>query len=142
MTEVGDGLPYVDEHAVRIPARRERVWEALQSYVARSLGLRAGHPLATVLGTEPRAGFEVKESSPSENLTLVGRHRFARYLLRFDLADDGDGTLLRASTFAEFPGLHGRLYRTLVIGSRAHAVVVRRILRDVSRASLSALEPG
>lgn len=50
----------------------------------------------------------------------------------------GGGTLLRATTYAEFPGLRGRGYRALVIGSRLHVVATRGMLRSVARASQAA----
>jgi hypothetical protein len=129
-------LPYVDEHAVRIAASREQVWIALQHYAATSLRLSDRSPLARLLGTEPRAGFEVAESAPTESLTLVGSHRFSRYMLRFELSDAGEGaTQLRAQTYAVFPGFGGRVYRAMVIGSRAHVVATNRMLRSVRRRS-------
>lgn len=137
MTPADHGLPYVDEHAITIPAARERVWTALREYAVTSLRIAPGHPLARLLGTEPPRGFDVAESTPAERLTLVGRHRFSRYLLAFELTDAGDGaTLLRARTYAAFPGLGGRVYRGLVIGTRAHAVVTRHLLRAIRRSSL------
>ena len=41
--------------------------------------------------------------------------------------------MLRAHTFARFPGPHGRVYRLLVIDSRAHVLATRRILASVRR---------
>jgi hypothetical protein len=58
---------------------------------------------------------------------LAGRHRFAQYTLTFVLDPDR----LRARTQAAFPGVSGRLYRTAVIGSGAHRIVTRRMLRRV-----------
>ncbi len=132
-----DALPYVDEHAVDIPASRAVVWAALERHVASSLRRAEGFPLTRVLGTEPRAGFAVAERSPAERLTLTGRHRFSRYALAFVLADAGNGaTRVRARTYAAFPGVHGRVYRALVIGTRAHVVATNHILRSVRRLSL------
>lgn len=137
-------LPFVDVHSVLVPAPRAAVWEALQEYVARSLLLPARHPLALVLGTEPRTGFAVTGSLRRERLVLTGRHRFSRYRLTFELADAGaatDGpatTELRAVTHAAFPGLHGAAYRALVIRTGAHAVATTRILRAVRRRALTA----
>ncbi len=63
-------------------------------------------------------------------LNLRGRHRFSRYALVFHLDDLGDGrSRLRAETRAEFPGLKGTAYRTMVIGTRMHVLVTRRMLR-------------
>jgi hypothetical protein len=134
---MGTELPYIDEHSMRIPAGRATVWKALQDYAATSLRIPAGNPLARLLGTRPAAGFEVSETTPLESLALVGRHRFSRYLLRFELADaPGGATLLQAQSYANFPGLHGLVYRALVIGSRAHVVATHHILRGVRRRSL------
>jgi len=130
-------LPYVDEHTIRIAASRELVWTALQRYVATSLCTAEGNPLVRLLGTEPRAGFEVSESAPTESLSLVGRHRFARYMLAFELTDAPVGsTQLRAQTYAAFPGVRGCVYRVLVIGTRAHVVATNHVLRSIRRLSV------
>lgn len=68
------------------------------------------------------------ESEPGRRLVLRGRHRFAIYALTFVV----DGGSLRARTDAAFPGLLGRLYRAAVIGSGAHGLVTRRLLRKVA----------
>jgi hypothetical protein len=131
------GLPYVDEHAIRIAAPREVVWTALFRYAGTSLRITEGSPIARLLGTEPRAGFEVSESTPVERLTLVGRHRFSRYMLTFELTEAAVGsTQLRAQTYAEFPGVRGHVYRALVIGTRGHLVATNHMLRSVRRLSL------
>ncbi len=137
-------LPYVDEHVVEIPASRDVVWAALERHVAASLRRAEAVPLTRLLGTEPRAGFAVAERSPAERLTLAGRHRFSRYTLAFVLADAGPGaTQVRARTHAAFPGVHGRVYRALVIGTRAHVLATNHILRSVRRLSLDlAQEPA
>ncbi|MCM2575875.1 hypothetical protein [Streptomyces meridianus] len=142
-TETRDGLPFVDEHTVLVPAPRPRVWAALESPRVTSLRLTEGGLPARMLGTSPPAGFEVAQSSPPERLALAGRHRFSRYLLVFELADTGDGgTRLAARTFAAFPGARGRLYRVLVIGTRIHVLATRRILRSVRRLSVEPTAPG
>lgn len=129
-------LPYLDEHAIRIAAPREAVWAALQQYVTTSLGVAERHPLGRLLGTEPRSGFEVAESAPTERLRLAGRHRFARYVLAFELTDAGlDATQLRAQSYAAFPGLRGAIYRASVVGTRAHVVATNHILRSIRRLS-------
>lgn len=138
MTSAETDLPYVDEHAIRIAAPREEVWAALQRYVAGGLGISEGNPLAKVLGAEPQSGFEISESEAPERLTLTGRHRFSRYLLRFELTPASDGTThVRAQTYAAFPGIHGRVYRALVIDSRAHVVATNRILRSLRRRTVA-----
>lgn len=130
-------LPYVDEHAVAIPAARDVVWTALEDHARTSLRLPRGTPVAMILGTRPPEGFEVVGRQAGDRLTLAGRHRFSRYVLAFDLADAAGGaTRLRARTFAAFPGPHGRAYRALVVGTGGHAVATRHILRSVRRRSV------
>ncbi|MGZ4594205.1 MAG: hypothetical protein ACXV3C_10070 [Actinomycetes bacterium] len=140
MSPLNRELPFVDEHAITIAASREVVWAALQHYALTSLRIPEGNPIARILGTEPRAGFEVSDSAPLERLTLVGRHRFSRYMLTFELTDDTDGAdgqlRLRALTHAAFPGARGQVYRALVIGTRAHVVATHRMLRSVRRLSI------
>lgn len=131
---MGTDLPYLDEHTLTVAAPRERVWTALQQYAATRLRVAPDGLLARALGTEPPAGFEVADSTPHERLALSGRHHFSRYLLVFDLSDAPDGaTRLRATSYAAFPGPHGRVYRALVIGTRLHVVATTRILRSVDR---------
>ena len=122
-------LPHVDEHEVVLPVPIEAAWSAVHRSVARSFLLRDGHPLAGILGAEPRQGFEVVSESSPTRLELAGRHRFSRYRLTFVLvATSPRSTTVRAITDAAFPGLHGSVYRTLVIGTGAHARIVRGIL--------------
>lgn len=131
---IGSDLPYVDEHRIHIDAPRDVVWAALRRYVDSLLYERRGSPLGRLLGTEPRAGFEVASAVPAQQLSMAGRHRFSRYRLVFELADIPNGeTLLGARTYAAFPGLRGRVYRALLISSGAHVVATRHILRSVQR---------
>jgi hypothetical protein len=130
-------LPYVDEHAVTITAPRDLVWAALRQYATRSIGVSRRSPLARALGTVPRSGFEMAEAVPGDRLTLAGHHRFSRYELVFELRDKaGASTVLTATTYAAFPGPHGRVYRALVIGTRAHVLATRHMLRSVQQLAL------
>lgn len=130
----GSTLPFVDEHVIRIDASRTLVWAAMRIHAESSLHLGDRHPLVWMLGTEPRSGFAVVAAAPSEFMRLTGRHRFSRYALTFVLSGPPKGpTLLRAQSCAAFPGLHGRLYRFAVIGTRGHRVATRHILRAISR---------
>jgi hypothetical protein len=137
VTHPGAGLPYVDEHAVEVRAPRDRVWSALDDYVRTSIGISSRHPLALVLGTTPRSGFAVADTVPGEYVALEGRHRFSVYRLVFDVAEGSHPgtTVLRATTLAAFPGLHGRAYRLLVITSRAHVVATTGMLHAIHRAA-------
>ena len=141
MDESGS-LPFIDEHRLDVAAPPSRVWAALIRVVSR---LADGGILARILGCDPLhagpefvgrvgdavPGFRVAAVEPERRLELRGRHRFAEYALTFRL----DPTGLTAVTHAGFPGLKGRAYRALVISSGAHAVVTRRLLRQVARAA-------
>ena len=140
-------LPFVDEHQVVVGGSVAQVWERLIRLLP---SFASGGPLVHVLGTEPRdasgtipavgsslAGFKVERSVPGQLLVLTGRHRFSRYALTFTLTAQGDETLLAARTNAAFPGVHGFLYRQLVIGSGAHRVVVKRLLNRLRHEAMA-----
>ncbi len=144
MTASGvEHLPYIDEHRLRIDAAGEAVWAALSKVLRGKL--RGSARLARVLGCEPSQGtarfegrvgetvpgFRVVEAEPGRRLALRGRHRFADYALTFIW----DGDCLRAQTHSAFPGVLGRLYRAAVIGSGAHRLATRRLLRQIARAT-------
>jgi hypothetical protein len=149
-----EDLPFIDEHSTKVDATRERVWEALVSVLRTDLGGGAAAPLTRLLRVEPSSrqgdwrgppstgdtipGFAVAETRAPERLALRGEHRFAHYALIFELDErDGETCTLRAQTWAEFPGLAGRLYRALVIGTRGHRLVVHRLLRHTARRASS-----
>ena len=139
-------LPYIDEHSVVVEANAEACWSSAADVVPRAFSGRATALVAralrcadtTVAGPRPIAadstfpGFRVSRAQPPSELALEGSHRFSRYSLVFTV--DALGTArsrLRAETRAVFrPGL-GRLYRALVIGTRGHALLVRRLLAGV-----------
>jgi hypothetical protein len=137
-------LPFIDEHALEVTAAPERAWEALRQTLS-SLDGRTAALLARLLGTaesrphgdptEPGStitGFRIDRVNPPVELALEGEHRFSRYALIFRLeALPGDRCRVRAETRAAFPGLRGRAYRALVIGTRGHVVAVKRLLRGV-----------
>jgi hypothetical protein len=130
---------------VEVAAPPADVWDALIWWVGRpsSAVTRNG---AVVLGCVPAAqagrageegstipGFTVERSVAPAELLLVGRHRFSRYSLQFLVDELGPNrSRLRAVTRAEFPGVAGRAYRAMVIGTRFHVLGVRRILATVS----------
>ncbi|WP_102145292.1 hypothetical protein [Mycobacterium hubeiense] len=116
-------LPYIDEHAISVPADRAQTWAALLQVMCRNPKDPNTVPI----------GFALDEATPRERFALKGRHPFSIYRLVFELDDDGPRrTRLRAGTWAAFPGLHGKLYRALVIGSGGHRIVVRRMLKRVA----------
>ena len=80
-------------------------------------------------------GFVLDEARQPERYALEGRHPFAVYRWVFELdAEAADRTRLRATTWAAFPGLHGKLYRALVIGTGGHRVAVRWTLKRIAAA--------
>jgi hypothetical protein len=141
-------LPYVDELPIEIGADRETTWAALLRVVEGSFASARGRGPARLLAcedTEPSGprplaqgsafpGFHVETAELSSELALAGRHRFSTYLLSFRLEDDRGGrTRLIAETRAAFPGLKGSVYRALVIGTRIHVLVTRRLLTATKR---------
>lgn len=121
-------LPYIDEHAITVAADRADTWSALLRVICRD-----PHDPSTV-----PLGFVLDEARTAERLALKGRHPFAVYRWVFELESEPDGrTRLRAVTWAAFPGLHGKIYRGLVIGTGAHRVVTRATLKHVAAAVLS-----
>jgi hypothetical protein len=142
------GLPFVDEHATTIAAGHDEVWQALVDTLDRAFSRPAATAYARAVRCRPVAaagprpltegstlpGFAVTVSVPGSELVLEGHHLFSTYALILRMEPDGlGGTDLRAETDAVFPGLAGGAYRVLVIGSRAHAVGIRRLLAAVRR---------
>ena len=126
-------LPFVDEHRTTVEQPIEVVWPGLRAYVDRTLASGRATLLTRLLGTRPASGFEVTEEVPERRLVLEGRHRFSVYALVFELDPEGPRTVLRALTHARFPGPHGRVYRLLVISSRAHVLATNGILASIRK---------
>lgn len=148
-------LPYIDEHVTEVAAVPQRTWDALLAVLGREFGNAASTRFARLLGCQPTdrsgtwdsgltagaslPGFGVQDVRAPVRLALGGSHRFSRYALIFALEPLGDdGCRLRAQTFAEFPGLSGRAYRALVIGTGGHRIVTRRLLGRIARRATSA----
>jgi hypothetical protein len=141
-------LPRIDEHPIDIAAAPAEVWEQLLRVSEGSTRGAAAARYARLVGCEdteavgPRPlaagsafpGFHVEVAEPGRELALAGSHRFSDYRLVFRLDDLGErGTRLRAETRAAFPGPLGQLYKTAVIRSRGHVLVVNRMLGAVRR---------
>jgi hypothetical protein len=139
-------LPFIDEHAIEVAAPPERAWGALRQVLApSSSGGGSRERFARLLGaseTRPHGdplqpgssitGFRIARAQVPAELVLEGEHRFSRYALIFHLEPlPGDRSRVRAETRAIFPGLRGRAYRALVIGTRGHVLAVKRLLRAV-----------
>jgi hypothetical protein len=148
MSVPAEQLPHIDEHAQAVAADRDVVWAALLRVVEGSVSAGGASRMAQVLGCADTApsgprplatgsvlpGFHVATATAPTELALAGSHRFSNYALVFRLDDLGaGGTRVRAETRAEFPGLKGSVYRALVIGTRMHVLVTRRILSGVKR---------
>lgn len=142
---VTDDLPFIDERTLVIAAPATDVWRTLTTHLA-AWDNRATSAYVGVIGGSPPCGtgsfpqqgsaipgFAVKDVEHTRRLVLAGRHRFSRYLLTFRLEPQGDRTVIRARSHAEFPGVPGRAYRAAVISSGAHRTLVRRMLRSVRR---------
>lgn len=148
-------LPFLDEQAVTIAASADEVWDALAARVEGVFSGAVAGRYAQFVGCEdtvpsgPRplaagsvvVGFHVTTADRTRLLVLEGRHRFSNYaiVLRIDELDEVDGereSRLRAESRAEFPGLLGRAYRLAVVGTRAHGLVVRRLLKAVGEAAV------
>jgi hypothetical protein len=146
MSTAAEHLPHIDEHSVEIAASPATAWPALSKVAAGSFGSPATGRVARLLGcadvesSGPRPletgsafpGFHVEAAEPGKLLALAGSHRFSDYALIFRLDDLGSQrTRLRAETRAAFPSLKGEVYRTLVIRTRGHVLVTRRLLGAV-----------
>jgi hypothetical protein len=140
-------LPPVDEHSIEVDASPEAAWSALFGVLEGSFGGSLSGRIARALGCAQRElsgdlrhpggtlpGFVVARAVPPVLLALLGAHRFSRYALLFRIDRcSRDRCLVRAETRAEFPGARGRAYRALVIGTRGHVLVVRRLLGAIRR---------
>ena len=124
---------FVDEHATALAVPPETAYAAVRAEIDELLGRWVSSVVTRLLGTTPRAGFEVAEDGPPRLLSLAGRHRFSSYVLEFRVESTATGSVVTAVTYADFPGPRGRVYRALVIGSRGHVFAVRRILAGIHR---------
>jgi Protein of unknown function (DUF2867) len=121
-------LPYIDEHAISVAASRAETWPAVLRTICRDPRDPSTVP----------PGFVLAEARPPERFALKGRHLFASYRWVFELdAEAPQRTCVRAATWAHFPGLHGKMYRALVIGTGAHRVVVQGTLKRIASRALA-----
>jgi len=141
-------LPFVDEHMIGIEATERQTWDALLATLPDVFDRGYVGRVGSVLGVEHRdrrgdvgrigstlPGFVVARAVPPAVLALLGQHRFSRYALIFRIEKTNVGVRLRAETRAEFPGTKGRAYRGVVIGTRGHVLVTRRVLNAVKKAA-------
>ncbi|ULE33451.1 hypothetical protein [Mycobacterium sp. IDR2000157661] len=117
-------LPYIDEHVITVDADRAATWSAL-------LRLWVRDP--TDPSTVRSPFFWLDEAVDRERLALCGEHPFSVYKLVFDLDDEGPGrTRMSARSWARFPGISGQAYQMAVIGTGAHRVAVRLLLKRIA----------
>jgi hypothetical protein len=148
MVTVGGNPPRVDEHSVAVEAAPQVVWDAMLHVVEQSFSSSWAAAVARVLGCRdvaafgPRPlvvgsafpGFHVASADALREVELAGCHRFSRYALIFRLDELANGRVqLRAETRAEFPGVLGKIYRAMVIGTGGHVLVVKRLLASAKR---------
>ena len=139
-------LPYIDEHVIAVDAGEAETWDALIALLPKVFDTKAAARIGKLVGVEHSGssgrfgeigstlpGFVVSRAIPPTVLALLGGHRFSRYALVFRIDRAAGGTRLRAETRAEFPGAKGRVYRAVVIDTRGHVLVVRRVLAAVKR---------
>ncbi|MDT9701082.1 hypothetical protein [Streptomyces sp. P17] len=136
-------LPYVDEHTTIVVADADALWRGLSEALDTAFG--GGHYARLVgcadvsaAGPRPLAegstlpGFRVAAADKGHELVLTGSHRYSVYSLTFRIEEAGPGRyLLKAETRAAFPGLTGRLYRRLAIGTGGHALGMKRLLASI-----------
>lgn len=134
-------LPFIDEHHIVVDSTPATAWATLLEAVdgafsgSSAFASVLGCQNTTTSGRRPLAtgstlpGFHVARAMRERELSLEGRHRFSTYALTFRLEPvEGNSTSVTAESRAAFPGVHGRLYRTAVIRSGAHAHLLRRLL--------------
>jgi len=125
-------LPYIDEHVTTVPANRATTWHA----VLRTMCSNPDDPETVPFG------FVLDTAEQPERFAIKGRHWFSVYKLIFLLSDDPTGgTRVAAQTWAAFPGIKGKIYRTLVIGSGGHRIAVRHMLRRIATQAISEKAP-
>ncbi len=115
-------LPYIDEHAITVDADAARHGPPSYERCAAIPPNRA-----------PHSDSAIGRCTPRQRLALGGRHPFSIYEWIFELDDLGPHrTRVRSQTWAAFPGIHGKIYRALVISSGGHAVAVRQVLKRIA----------
>ncbi|HVT64773.1 MAG TPA: hypothetical protein VHD81_06450 [Mycobacteriales bacterium] len=132
MTEALEHLPLIDVHSVVADAAPEAVFDAVERRFAGWLSGRLGGALSRLWGCEPAGAFEVVAEERPTLIVVAGKHRFSRYGIVFRINPTSTGSTLSAESHAEFPGLHGRAYKALVVDSRLHVIATRRLLGEIA----------
>lgn len=131
---------YVDQHSVAAAAPPAQAYATTRAWAQQVAGRRYG-VVGRLWGLQPASGFAVVTDHRPRVVGLAGRHRFSRYLLelRVDPGPGGSaaGSVVTAVTYADFSGVRGQVYRTLVVRSGAHRVVTRAMLRRLARRAVT-----
>jgi hypothetical protein len=126
-------LPFVDVHATTVAATPGAVFDALERIGPRIGTDPISRTYARLVGTEDRGAFHVARSERPMVVVLGGSRRFSRYELVCRIEPEHGGSVVRFETWAEFPGLGGRVYRAVVIGTGGHRVGMRLMLGSLKR---------
>jgi hypothetical protein len=126
-------LPFVDVHSTTVSATPDAVFDALERIGPRIGTDPMSRTYARLVGAEDRGAFHVARSERPTLVVLGGSHRFSRYELVCRIEPESGGSVVRFETWAEFPGLGGRLYRAAVIGTGGHRVAMRLLLGALTR---------
>jgi hypothetical protein len=143
--ENGSALPCIDEHEISLNVAAPVAWTAVVAVFgrlatrpawrmfARAIRCKPDHAVGTaVTAGDSLPGFLVARCTAPTEWALEGEHLFSRYALTFRIAPvDSEHCRVGAHSTADFPGLHGKVYRAMVIGSGGHAIGVRSILRSI-----------
>jgi hypothetical protein len=138
-------LPCIDEHEISLNVPTPVAWTAVVAVFARltarpawrafakAIRCKPDHAVGTAITVgEAVPGFLVARCEAPTEWALEGEHLFSRYALTFRVTPvDGEHCRVVAHSSAEFPGLHGKVYRAMVIGTGGHAIGVRGILRSI-----------
>lgn len=131
-----DTLDLLDVHERTVPATPARTWLGVVRFVRRELLSQPNAALGAVLGISAGTGWTVSREDPADrSLRVEGRHRFARYAIDFAVLPAGADATVRATSFAEFLGPAGRVYRHLVVSTRLHVLATNWLLRRVAAAT-------
>jgi hypothetical protein len=145
--EIDSALPSIDVHEISVNVPPSVAWPAviavferlttrpawrLYAKAVRCKPDRAIGDGSTVTVGDALPGFLVTRCGAPTEWAFEGEHLFSRYALTFRITPvESAHCRIAAHSCAEFPGVHGSMYRAMVIGSGGHENGVRRILRSI-----------
>jgi len=142
-------LPRIDEHEISVNTSAAVAWAAAVAVFGRTTSTPAWRAFARAIRCQPDhaagvaetggatvPGFRVVRSDPPTEWALEGEHLFSHYALTFRVTPvDAERCRIAAQSSAAFPGIHGTVYRALVIGTGGHLIGVRGLLRSMKAAA-------